>query len=138
MIKSRNSRQFLRTSEERVAEPIDMKYRSANERLSPLNSQLQDTLERQRSTSDDLQNILYSIDVATLFLDTDLNIRFFTPATQPLFNFSQNEVGQPVASFQLLDLDDTLLLDARTVLKAITPIEREIESGNGSWYIRRV
>ena len=41
----------------------------------------------QRTTSDDLENILYSIDVATLFLDTDLNIRFFTPATQSLFSF---------------------------------------------------
>ena len=121
-----------------TAEPIDREYRSTNEDLTAINSQLQDTLERQRTTSDDLQNILYSIDVATLFLDTDLNIRFFTPATQSLFNFSPGDVGQPVASFQLLDLDDTLLLDARTVLKAITPIEREIERGNGSWYIRRV
>jgi two-component system CheB/CheR fusion protein len=121
-----------------VVEPFDKDYRSTNEDLTAVNIQLQDTLERQRTTSDDLQNILYSIDVATLFLDTDLNIRFFTPATQSLFNFSPGDVGQSVASFQLLDPDDTLLLDARTVLKAITPIEREIESGNGSWYIRRV
>jgi two-component system CheB/CheR fusion protein len=121
-----------------IAGPTDTKYRSTNEGLTAANSQLQDTLERQRTTSDDLQNILYSIDVATLFLDTDLNIRFFTPATQSLFNFSPSDVGQPVASFQLLDPDDTLLLDARTVLKTITPIEREIESGNDGWYNRRV
>jgi two-component system CheB/CheR fusion protein len=121
-----------------TAKPVDREYRSTNEDLTAVNSQLQDTLERQRTTSDDLQNILYSIDVATLFLDTDLNIRFFTPATQSLFKFGPGDVGQPVASFQLLDLDDTLLLDARTVLKATTPIEREIERGNGSWYIRRV
>jgi PAS domain-containing protein len=108
---------------------IDLKYRSTNEGLTALNSQLQETLERQRTTSDDLQNILYSIDVATLFLDTDLNIRFFTPATQSLFNFSPGDVGQPVASFQLLDLDDTLLLDARTVLKAITPISERSKEG---------
>jgi len=115
-----------------------MKYRSTNERLTALNGQLQDTLERQRATSDDVQNILYSIDVATLFLDTDLNIRFYTPATQSLFHFSPDDVGQPVAGFQLLDPHDTLLLDARTVLKTVTPIEREIESRNGGWYNRRV
>lgn len=119
-------------------EPIDGHYQSRNERLIALNSQLKDTLERQRTTSDDLQNILYSIDVATLFLDTDLNIRFFTPATQSLFNFSPNDVGQPVASFLSLAPDDTLLLDAKTVLKTITPIEREIESQSGGWYSRRV
>jgi two-component system CheB/CheR fusion protein len=102
------------------------------------NGQFQETPERQRTTSDDLQNILYSIDVATLFLDTDLNIRFFTPATRSLFNFGPDDVGQPVTGFQLLDPDDTLLLDARTVLKAFTPIEREIESRPGGWYNRRV
>jgi two-component system, chemotaxis family, CheB/CheR fusion protein len=120
-----------------LAGPTDEKHKSTNKGLTAADSRLQDTLERQRATSDDLQNILYSIDVATLFLDTELNIRFFTPATQSLFNFRPSDVGQPVASFRLLDPDDTLLLDARTVLKTITPIEREIESGNG-WYNRRV
>src|ERR1700733_3740179 len=137
---SPNPRQLLRTRGGQVeaAEPIDIEYLSTPERLTALNGQLQDTPERQRTTSDDLQNILYSIDVATLFLDTDLNIRFFTPAIQSLFSFGADDVGQPVAGFQLLDPDDTLLLDARTVLKAVTPIEREIESRNGGWYNRRV
>jgi len=53
---------------------------SLNEELTALNSQLQETLERQRTTSNDLQNVLYSTNVATLFLDINLNIRFFTPA----------------------------------------------------------
>ena len=137
---SRKSRQSVRTRGGQVeaAQPIDTEYLSTTERVTALNGQLQDTPERQRTTSDDLQNILYSIDVATLFLDMDLNIRFFTPATQSLFSFGPDDVGQPVAGFQLLDPDDTLLLDARTVLKAFTPIEREIESRNGGWYNRRV
>jgi two-component system, chemotaxis family, CheB/CheR fusion protein len=140
MTSSRALPQSSRTSERHVgtSKPVDMEYRSTNEDLTALNSQLQDALERQRTTSDDLQNILYSIDVAMLFLDTDLNIQFFTPATQSLFNFSPGDVGRPVASFQLLDPDDTLLLDARTVLKTVTPIEREIDGGKGSWCNRRV
>jgi two-component system CheB/CheR fusion protein len=137
---SRKSRQSIRTRGGQVeaAQPIDTEYLSTTERVTAVNGQLQDTPERQRTTSDDLQNILYSIDVATLFLDRDLNIRFFTPATQSLFSFGPDDVGRPVAGFQLLDPDDTLLLDARTVLKAFTPIEREIESRNGGWYNRRV
>jgi two-component system, chemotaxis family, CheB/CheR fusion protein len=137
---SRKSRQSLRTRGRQVeaAQPIDPEYLSTTERVTALNGQLQDTPERQHTTSDDLQNILYSIGVATLFLDRDLNIRFFTPATQSLFSFGPDDVGRPVAGFQLLDPDDTLLLDARTVLKAFTPIEREIESRNGGWYNRRV
>jgi two-component system CheB/CheR fusion protein len=90
------------------------------------------------TTSDDLENILYSIDVATLFLDTNLNIRFFTPATQSLFSFGADDVGKPLANFHSLAADDTLLLDARTVLKTNVPIEREIKRGGDDMYNRRV
>ncbi len=75
--------EFQSTNEELVTSKEELQ--SLNEELTALNSQLQETLERQRSTSTDLQNILYSSDVATIFLDGDLNIRFFTPAAKILF-----------------------------------------------------
>jgi two-component system, chemotaxis family, CheB/CheR fusion protein len=59
---------------------------SLNEELTALNCQLRETVEQQRGTSNDLQNILNSTDVAPLFLDAKLNIRFFTPAAKSLFN----------------------------------------------------
>ena len=125
-------RQLSPTPEESgaAAEPINMEYRSTNEYpTTPIS---------QRTTSDDLENILYSIDVATLFLDTDLNIRFFTPATQSLFSFGSSDIGKPLADFHSLASDDTLLLDARTVLKTNVPIEREIERAAADIYNRRV
>ena len=76
--------EFQSTNEELLTSKEELQ--SLNEELTALNSQLQETLERQRTTSNDLQNVLYSTDVATLFLDTELNIRFFTPATKSLFN----------------------------------------------------
>ena len=111
---------------------------SLNEELTALNSQLQETLERQRTTSNDLQNILYSTNVATLFLDTNLNIRFFTPATKSLFNVIPSDVGRPLADLSSLAADGALLTDARTVLQTLAPIEREIEAQSGVWYIRRI
>ena len=72
--------EYQSTNEELLTSKEELQ--SLNEELTALNSQLQETLERQRTTSNDLQNVLYSTDVATLFLDTDLNIRFFTPATK--------------------------------------------------------
>ena len=111
---------------------------SLNEELTALNSQLQETLERQRTTSNDLQNILYSTDVATIFLDTRLNIRFFTPATKSLFSIIPSDVGRPLADLTSLAADSTLLMDARTVLRTLVPIEREIEAQTGAWFIRRV
>jgi two-component system CheB/CheR fusion protein len=111
---------------------------SLNEELTALNTQLQETLERQRTTSNDLQNVLYSTDVATLFLDSDLNIRFFTPATRSLFSVIPSDVGRPLADLSSLAADGALLSDARAVLRTLSPIEREVEADTGAWYIRRI
>lgn len=111
---------------------------SLNEELTALNTQLQETLERQRTTSNDLQNVLYSTDVATLFLDADLNIRFFTPATKSLFSIIPGDIGRPLTDIASLTVDNSLPADARSVLDDFVPIEREVEAKNGVWFIRRV
>jgi two-component system CheB/CheR fusion protein len=128
--------EYQSTNEELVTSKEELQ--SLNEELTALNSQLQETLERQRTTSNDLQNVLYSTNVATLFLDTNLNIRFFTPATKSLFNVIASDVGRPLADLNSLATDAALLDDARTVLRTLAPIEREIEAQSGAWYIRRV
>ncbi|MPY69264.1 MAG: response regulator [Alphaproteobacteria bacterium] len=111
---------------------------SLNEELTALNSQLHETLERERSTANDLQNVLYSTDVATLFLDPDLNIRFFTPATRALFNIIPSDVGRPLVDLRSLAADSALLEDAEAVLRTHTPIAREVGGRGGVWYSRRI
>jgi len=128
--------EFQSTNEELLTSKEELQ--SLNEELTALNSQLHETLERQRTTSNDLQNVLYSTDVATLFLDTDLNIRFFTPATKSLFSVIPSDVGRPLADLHSLAADAALLTDSRAVLETLAPIEREIEAQNGAWYSRRV
>jgi len=128
--------EYQSTNEELLTSKEELQ--SLNEELTALNNQLQETLERQRTTSNDLQNVLYSTDVATIFLDTGLNIRFFTPATKSLFRVIPSDVGRPLADLSSLAADDALLTDARTVLQILEPIEREIETQHGAWYIRRI
>jgi len=128
--------EYQSTNEELLASKEEMQ--SFNEELTSLNSQLHEALERQRITSDDLQNVLYSTDVATIFLDLDLNIRFFTPATKALFNVIATDIGRPLADLSPLAADSELLADARKVLKTHVPIDREVEALAGSWFIRRV
>ncbi len=111
---------------------------SLNEELTALNVQLQETLDRQRTTANDLQNIIYSTNVATLFLDTSLKIRFFTPATKALFRIIPGDIGRPLADLSQLSIDKELLPDARAVLKTRTQIEREIGTQDGIWYTRLI
>ena len=67
-----------------------------NKELTTVNSQLQEALAREDKISVDLRNILNSSAIATLFLDRDLNIRFFTPAAAPMFNLISTDVGRPL------------------------------------------
>lgn len=128
--------EFQATNEELLTSKEELQ--SLNEELTALNTQLQESLERQRTTSNDLQNILYSTDVATVFLDTDLHIRFFTPATRSLFSVIPTDIGRPLADLTSLADDGALLGDARAVLRGDPPIEREVETGAGRCYIRRI
>jgi two-component system CheB/CheR fusion protein len=128
--------EYQSTNEELVTSKEELQ--SLNEELTALNGQLQETLERQRTTANDLQNVLYSTDVATIFLDTGLKIRFFTPATKSVFNVIPGDIGRPLADLSLLAVDADLLADAKAILTTHAIIEREIEGQNGAWYIRRI
>ena len=128
--------EYQSTNEELLTSKEELQ--SLNEELTALNSQLQETLERQRTTSDDLQNVLYSTNVATLFLDIDLNIRFFTPATKSLFRILPGDVGRPLADLSALTADASLLDDARSVLNGAAFLEHEVETKDGIWFLRRI
>lgn len=128
--------EYQSTNEELVTSKEELQ--SLNEELTALNSQLQETLELQRTTSNDLQNVLYSTDVATIFLDTGLKIRIYTPAATKLFNVIPSDVGRPLADLNALATDNLLLSDAQMVLQTHAPLEREIEADSGAWFIRRI
>jgi two-component system CheB/CheR fusion protein len=128
--------EYQSTNEELLTSKEELQ--SLNEELTALNAQLQETLERQRVTSDDLQNVLNSTNIATLFLDTKLNIRYFTPATKLLFNMIPSDIGRPLADLHPLGSDPLLVDDMRAVLHGKFPIEREIEAQGGVWFMRRV
>ena len=128
--------EFQSTNEELLTSKEELQ--SLNEELTALNGQLQETLERQRTTSSDLQNVLYSTEVATLFLDNEMRIRFFTPATRALFNVIPTDVGRPLADLTPLAVDSALQEDAVAVRQSLQPIEREIEASGGTWFNRRM
>ena len=128
--------EFQSTNEELLTSKEELQ--SLNEELTVINSQLQETLERQRTTSNDLQNILYSTDIATLFLDLELNIRFFTPATKKLFSIIPIDVGRPLSDFRSLANDPELVNDAHEVINTLASKECEVEANNGSWFRRKI
>ncbi len=115
-----------------------MNEKATNEELNALNEKLHEALALQRKTSNDLQNILESSGIATIFLDDELKIRFFTPAATLLFRVIATDIGRPLADFSSLVDDEDLIFDASQILDDQTPIEKEVSTRNGVWYNRLI
>lgn len=128
--------EFQSTNEELLTSKEELQ--SLNEELTALNSQLQETLDRQRLASDDLQNVLFSTNVGTMFLDAALRIRLFTPAISSLYNVIAGDVGRPLADLRPIADDPALLGDAQRVLDNEATIECEVRAPDDTWYLRRI
>ena len=88
--------------------------------------------------SEDFQNILDSSGIATLVLDRDLKLRFFTPPAAALFKVTAAELGCPLSEIARCFTDADLLLDAQTVITTHVSLWREVEAENGAWFNRRL
>lgn len=125
----RSTAEELETSKEEL--------QSINEELQTVNSELKLKLEIVSRANSDLQNLMTAMDFGTLFLDPNLRIKRFTPRLTDLFSITAGDVGRPITDFtHRLDYDG-LVDDARSVLDHLAPIEREIRSRKGGWYLAR-
>jgi two-component system CheB/CheR fusion protein len=110
---------------------------SVNEELTTVNNQLQAKITQLEATTNDLANLLSSTDIAVLFLDSEFRVRRFTPAVSDLLELIDSDIGRPVTDLAPKFTDEKMLEDARKVLGNLIPVERELRSHSGRWYIRR-
>jgi two-component system CheB/CheR fusion protein len=111
---------------------------SLNEELATVNAELQRKLEELSGANDDMKNLLDSTKIATLFLDSQLQIKRFTPEVARIINLIPTDVGRPLSHFKTALQDENLAQDAQEVLDTLLPKEREIGSTEGQWYLKRV
>lgn len=107
-------------------------------RMASTNRKLEGEVRRYDEAGQDLQNLLANIDVAIIGLDTELNIKWFSPATRKLFNILPVDVGRPLADLTLKKADPHLDTDVRKCLEDKEMKQYEFQSSQGRWYIRRV
>ncbi len=111
---------------------------SLNEELQTVNLELQSKVNDLLQMNDDMKNLLNSTEIATLFLDKDLNIRRFTDLVTNIFKLRNSDVGRPitdlVSPLQYPEMDQ----HAREVLKSLSPIERAVKTKNEKWYNVRI
>lgn len=111
---------------------------SLNEELTTVNNQLHEKMESLEIVNNDIANLLNSTDIATLFLDIAGLLRRFTPAATRLFHLLPGDVGRPITDFAHDFVDEVFSRDIERVVRDLIPIEREVRSAAGHWYLRRI
>ena len=69
---------------------------STNEELVTVNTELQNKVDELSEANNDINNLLASTDIGTIFLDTELNIKRYTPAMTKIFNLIPTDVGRSI------------------------------------------
>jgi two-component system CheB/CheR fusion protein len=110
-----------------------------NEELVTVNAELQEKVEELNQANNDMENLLNSSEIATMFLDRQFNIKLFTPAMAGIFNLIQADIGRPFRHLTGTIDWPGLSRDVETVLEKLVPVEREAASLDGKrYYIMRV
>ncbi len=140
-------------------ESTNEELQSANEELMASNEELQSTNEELHSVNgelytvnaehhqkivkltgmtNDLDHLLEATDIGTIFLDERLQIRRFTPAVARTIAVLPRDVGRPLfhLSHRLVDLD--FFAEVQEAFDSGVPIERNVLSDRGRWYLMRV
>jgi two-component system CheB/CheR fusion protein len=125
----RSSAEELETSKEEL--------QSINEELRTLNQELKVKVEETTLASNNLQNLINSAEIATIFLDRGLRVVLFTPTASQLFNLIRNDIGRLLSDITHRLLDPDIISDSETVLKNLKTIEREIKSTDNQVYLMR-
>ncbi|MDU9394193.1 CheR family methyltransferase [Pseudomonas sp. zfem002] len=111
---------------------------SINEELLTVNYELKTKVDETDKINDYLSNLIASTQIATVFVDRNLHIRWFTPRATDIFSMLPVDTGR-----SLLDITHrldypALADDARAVIERETTLEREVIGHDQHWYLARL
>jgi two-component system CheB/CheR fusion protein len=119
-------------------ETANAELRSTNEELKTVNTELRLRLDSLGKAHDDLNNLVASSDVATLFLDRKMRILRYTPRIADLFNVIPADVGRPLLHITSRLDNAHLAEESQRVFGTLQPLEQQVRSKDGRDYIVRV
>jgi two-component system CheB/CheR fusion protein len=111
---------------------------STNEELITVNTELLNKIDELTGVNNDINNLLASTEIGTLFLDNELKIKRFTPRVTEVINLLPSDLGRPIQDFTLKTMDDNLYSTAQTVLATRQIHEQEVRTRDGQIFFRRI
>lgn len=132
-----SSNEELQSTNEEL-ETAKEEIQAANEELNTINDELYRRNIESTQVSNDLQNLLSSINIPILMLEGDLRIRRFTPLAQNILKLIPTDVGRPFGdinhSLNMPDLEEQIV----EVVSTLSVKEQEVQDQTGHWYDLRI
>ena len=132
-----SSNEELQSTNEEL-ETSKEELQSINEELMTVNSEHEIKMEELAKAHNDVQNLMASTEIGTLFLDRNLCIQRFTPSVARIMNLIQADIGRPLQHLNPNMNYDHLLEDAQEVLDSLNTKEQELQTQDGNWYLMRI
>jgi len=131
------------TNEELVASNEELQstneeLHSVNEELYTVNAEYQKKITELTELTADMDNLLQSTQVHTLFLDRKLCIRKFTPRIAETFHLMPQDIGRRIDSFTHNIDHATLMDDTLKVMETGDPFEQQVRDNRGNWFLLRI
>ena len=114
---------------------------SVNEELYTVNTEYQYKNNQLADLNMDMENLLRSTEIGTIFLDRNGSIRKYTSAVTDIIPLQPQDIGRPIGHFatHVLGMIETQLADLLAeVAETHTPVSYEVKSLSGNGYILRV
>jgi two-component system CheB/CheR fusion protein len=126
----RSATEELETSKEEL--------QSVNEELQTVNSEMRNKLDEVSRAHKELENLMGATEIATLFLDRDMRIQRFSAGIHELFSMLQIDRGRRVSDLSHNLGYNDFVEDAEKTLHKLQPVEREIQTPEGRWFLIRL
>jgi two-component system CheB/CheR fusion protein len=126
----RSATEELETSREEL--------QSVNEELQTVNNDMRNKLDELASAHAELDNLLGATEIGILFLDHELRIQRFTSGLNHLFNLVPGDHGRPIRHLNHMMKYEQFAEDAEQVMRKLIPLEKEVQTKNGDWFLMRM
>ncbi|MCF7952286.1 MAG: PAS domain-containing protein, partial [Spirochaetaceae bacterium] len=131
------------TNEELIASNEELQstneeLQSVNEELYTVNAEYQNKIEELSEANNDVKNFLNNTDIGMVFLDKEFKIRKYTPAVTEVINIMEMDVGRPIEHITRNIAGQEFMDDVNRVLMSLVPVEKEIATKNGKWFLMKI
>ncbi len=111
---------------------------SVNEELYTVNSEYQEKITELTEVNNDIGNLMESTELATLFLDENLDIRKTTKELKNIFNIDDAAEDESIYRYKHNLVDINLMDIIKHVMEVDKIIEKEVKTENGEYYMMKI